>query len=113
MSLLSSTVSVIASDIPNDTGGPYVVAAYVVFLVLLAVYVAIMAQRLSGIAKKADDLAARLDHVESAGAGAVQGNTHGAHAHAPAGGVTPATPAASGGNAAAVTPAQPTAGASS
>ncbi|MDQ8043300.1 MAG: hypothetical protein AAGC46_12110 [Solirubrobacteraceae bacterium] len=112
MSFISSATTVLATDIPSDTGGPYVVAAYLVFLVLLAVYVAIMAQRLLKIGKKADELAARLDHVQNAGAGAVQGDTHGAHAHAVGGTVT-SDPLAKGGDAGAVTPAQPTAGASS
>jgi hypothetical protein len=111
MSLLTSAASVIASDIPNDTGGPYVVAAYVVFLVVIAAYVAIMAQRLIRIGRRADDLAARLDHLQNAGAGAVQGDTHGAHGHAPAGGAAAATHAPA--DATSVTPAQPTAGASS
>jgi type II secretory pathway component PulM len=66
----------LAADIPNDTGGPYVVAAYVVFLVLIAIYVAIMAQRLTKISKTAAELEARLAHVQGAGAGAVQGDVH-------------------------------------
>jgi hypothetical protein len=69
----------LAADIPSDTGGPYVVAAYVVFLVLIAIYVAIMAQRLTKISKTAAELEARLSHVQSAGAGTVQGDVH----HAP------------------------------
>ena len=65
-----------ADTIPGDSGGPYVIAAYVVFFVLVFVYVAIMAQRLTKISKIADDLEARLDGLEHAGhqgAGAVQG----------------------------------------
>ena len=53
-----------ASTIPDSAGGSYVVAAYIVFLVLIAVYVAIMATRLTKIAKSADELEARLDQLE-------------------------------------------------
>lgn len=45
-----------ASTIPSDVGGPYVVAAYLVFLVLTVTYVAIMARRLTGLVRKADEL---------------------------------------------------------
>ena len=60
--------------IPEDSGGPYVIAAYVVFLVMVVVYLAIMAQRLQRIAKTADELEARLDAMQSAG-GAPQTTT--------------------------------------
>lgn len=65
-----------ADTIPGDSGGPYVIAAYLVFLVLVVVYVAIMAQRLTKMSRMADDLEARLDgvaHAAHQGAGAVQG----------------------------------------
>lgn len=65
-----------ADTIPDDSGGPYVIAAYLVFLVVILVYVAIMAQRLQRISKQADDLERRLDgvaHAQHQGAGAVQG----------------------------------------
>ena len=78
--------SLAAAPIPEDSGGPYVIAAYLVFLVLIAVYVAIMAQRLTKIARSADELQARLDRPQGAagapaaagstGAGAVQGDVH-------------------------------------
>lgn len=73
MTLLSVLAQ--ADTIPEDSGGPYVIAAYLVFLVLVFVYVAIMAQRLQKIAKTADDLERRLDgldHAQHQGAGAVQ-----------------------------------------
>jgi hypothetical protein len=38
-----------APDIPNDVGGKYVAGAYIVFVLLLLVYVAIMAMKLSRI----------------------------------------------------------------
>lgn len=46
--------------VPTDTSGRYVAAAYLVFFVLIAIYVAIMAQRLRRIQRMADDLQARL-----------------------------------------------------
>lgn len=49
-----------ASTIPEDSGGPYVVAAYVVFIVILVVYLAIMAQRLRKVSKQADELEQRI-----------------------------------------------------
>lgn len=73
---LSTVLAQSDTVVPEDSGGPYVIAAYVVFLVLVFVYVAIMAQRLTKISKMADDLEARLDglqHSASQGAGAVQG----------------------------------------
>jgi hypothetical protein len=38
-----------APDIPNDVGGKYVAGAYIVFILLLLIYVAIMAMKLSRI----------------------------------------------------------------
>jgi hypothetical protein len=38
-----------APDIPNDIGGKYVAGAYIVFILLLLIYVAIMAMKLSRI----------------------------------------------------------------
>ena len=43
--------------LPLDDAGPYVAAAYLVFLALILIYVAIMAIRLSRIEKEIDDLA--------------------------------------------------------
>ncbi len=76
MTLSVPSVLAQASTIPDESGGAYVIAAYVVFLVLVVAYVAIMAQRLTRISKIADDLEARLDGLEHAGqqgAGVVQG----------------------------------------
>lgn len=77
MSLIPATLAQ-ADMIPEDSGGPYVAAAYLVFLVIILVYVAIMAQRLQKISKQADDLERRLDgvdHAQHQGAGAVQGGS--------------------------------------
>src|ERR1700744_2378293 len=52
-------------SVPNDVGGKYVAGAYVVFIVLLLVYVAIMAMKLAriekGPAKAAETAEARPD----------------------------------------------------
>jgi uncharacterized membrane protein YcjF (UPF0283 family) len=66
MSLLSVLPSAVV--IPEDSGGPYVIAAYVVFLIIVVAYVAIMAQRLTTIARQADALQARLDARDEAAA---------------------------------------------
>ena len=42
--------------VPTDSSGRYVAVAYVVFLVLIAVYVAIMAQRLRRVERLAERL---------------------------------------------------------
>ncbi len=43
--------------LPLDDAGPYVAAAYLVFLGLILVYVAIMATRLSRVEKEIDEVA--------------------------------------------------------
>jgi hypothetical protein len=43
--------------LPLDDAGPYVAAAYLVFLGLILVYVAIMATRLSRLEKEIDEVA--------------------------------------------------------
>jgi hypothetical protein len=43
--------------LPLDDAGPYVAAAYLVFLGLILVYVAIMATRLSRVEKEIDEIA--------------------------------------------------------
>jgi CcmD family protein len=51
------------STLPLHTAGPYVAAAYIVFVALILLYVAIMAGKLSRIERELDDLtelAARL-----------------------------------------------------
>ena len=47
---------VIASPLPFDTGAPYVAAAFLVFLALILLYVAIMAGKLSRIERELGDL---------------------------------------------------------
>src|ERR1700744_1649648 len=46
-----------APSVPNDVGGKYVAGAYVVFIVLLLVYVAIMAMKLARIEKGLGEVA--------------------------------------------------------
>jgi hypothetical protein len=43
--------------LPLDDAGPYVAGAYLVFLALLLIYLAIMAARLSRIEREIDELA--------------------------------------------------------
>ena len=43
--------------LPLDDAGPYVAAAYLVFLALVLIYVAIMATKLSRISREIDELA--------------------------------------------------------
>jgi len=43
-------------ELPLHTAGPYVVAAYIVFLTLVVVYVAIMALRLTRLQRQVADL---------------------------------------------------------
>jgi hypothetical protein len=46
-----------APAIPNDVGGKYVAGAYVVFIVLLLIYVAIMGMKLARIERGLRDVA--------------------------------------------------------
>ena len=48
---------VAAPAIPNDVGGKYVAGAYVVFIVLLLIYVAIMGMKLARIERGLRDVA--------------------------------------------------------
>ena len=43
--------------LPLDDAGPYVAAAYLVFLALILIYVAIMASKLARIARDLDEVA--------------------------------------------------------
>jgi hypothetical protein len=55
--------------LPLDEAGPYVAAAYLVFLALILIYVAIMASKLVRIARDLDevaDLVERRDRAASA-----------------------------------------------
>ncbi len=58
-----------APALPLDDAGPYVAAAYLVFLALILIYVAIMASKLVRVAKELDELTQILDrrdqHVET------------------------------------------------
>jgi hypothetical protein len=59
-------------DIPNDVGGKYVAGAYIVFVLLLLIYVAIMAMKLARIERDLTEIAAiaeqRRDDAAAAGA---------------------------------------------
>ena len=47
--------------LPLDDAGPYVAAAYLVFLALILIYVAVMAGKLVRIARELDDLTQIVD----------------------------------------------------
>jgi len=50
--------------LPLDDAGPYVAAAYLVFLALILIYVAIMASKLARIARELGELTQILDRRE-------------------------------------------------
>jgi hypothetical protein len=52
--------------LPLDEAGKYVAAAYVVFLALILIYVAIMASRLARITRDLDELNQLVDERQSA-----------------------------------------------
>jgi hypothetical protein len=52
--------------LPLDDAGPYVAAAYLVFLALILIYVAIMAGRLVRIARELDELSRLAERRERA-----------------------------------------------
>jgi hypothetical protein len=54
--------------LPLDEAGKYVAAAYVVFLALILIYVAIMASRLARITRDLDELNDLLDERSAASA---------------------------------------------
>jgi hypothetical protein len=56
MGLLTGWI-VAAPSIPNDVGGKYVAGAYIVFVLLLLIYVAIMAMKLARIERDLTDVA--------------------------------------------------------
>jgi hypothetical protein len=56
-------------SVPNDIGGKYVAGAYVVFIVLLLVYVAIMAMKLARIEKGLGEVAEIAEARRGEGAG--------------------------------------------
>jgi hypothetical protein len=47
-----------APSIPNDVGGKYVAGAYIVFVLLLLIYVAIMGMKLARIERDLTEIAA-------------------------------------------------------
>lgn len=47
--------------LPLHTAGPYVAAAYIVFLLIVLIYVGIMARRLTGNARELRELRRQLD----------------------------------------------------
>jgi Tfp pilus assembly protein PilX len=49
---------VAAPSIPNDVGGKYVAGAYIVFILLLLIYVAIMGMKLARIERDLTEIAA-------------------------------------------------------
>jgi hypothetical protein len=51
--------------LPLDEAGPYVAAAYLVFLGLILVYVAIMASKLARISRELGELAEIVDRRDS------------------------------------------------
>jgi hypothetical protein len=70
--------------LPLDDAGPYVAAAYLVFVVLLIVYVGIMAARLGNLSREIESLVelAERRERERAGAPAV-GDAGGGEGNAP------------------------------
>jgi hypothetical protein len=51
--------------LPLDDAGPYVAAAYLVFLALILIYVAIMAAKLVRIARDLDEVADLVERREA------------------------------------------------
>ena len=60
--LLAQLLPIAAPALPLDEAGKYVAAAYVVFLVLIVVYVAIMAAKLQRIEAELRELAGFVEH---------------------------------------------------
>jgi hypothetical protein len=59
-------------SVPNDVGGKYVAGAYVVFIVLLLVYVAIMAMKLARIERGLGEVAEIAEARRGEGATAAE-----------------------------------------
>ena len=59
----------VAPAIPNDVGGKYVAGAYIVFVLLLLIYVAIMGMKLARIERDLTEIAA-IAEERQAGPGA-------------------------------------------
>jgi hypothetical protein len=58
-----------APALPLHTAGPYVAAAYIVFLLIVLIYVALMARKLITNSRELRDLKAQLEEREHTGAG--------------------------------------------
>jgi hypothetical protein len=58
-----------APALPLHTAGPYVAAAYIVFLLIVLVYVWIMARKLLSNSRELRDLKAQIEEREHTGAG--------------------------------------------
>ena len=56
----------IAAELPLHTAGPYVAAAYIVFVALILLYVAIMAGKLSRIERELGELTELAAHSRAA-----------------------------------------------
>jgi hypothetical protein len=54
----------LASTLPENTGDGYVAAAYIAFFLILLIYVAIMALRLSHVQRDLRDLQARTQEQD-------------------------------------------------
>jgi hypothetical protein len=54
----------LATALPENTGDGYVAAAYIVFFLILLIYVAIMALRLSHVQRDLRDLQARTQEQD-------------------------------------------------
>ena len=61
--------------LPLDDAGPYVAAAYLDFLALILIYVAIMASKLARIARDLDEVADLIERREAREAGAEEQET--------------------------------------
>ncbi len=60
--------------LPLDQAGPYVAGAYLVFLALVLIYVAIMASRLARIDRELSELSELVEGRHHAGADSVEGD---------------------------------------
>ncbi|MGH2862929.1 MAG: hypothetical protein ACRDLT_15710 [Solirubrobacteraceae bacterium] len=58
-----------APALPLHTAGPYVAAAYIVFLLIVLIYVGIMARKLTSNSRELRELRAQLEQRQPTGAG--------------------------------------------
>jgi CcmD family protein len=61
------TLLIAAPELPLGTSGKYVAAAYIVFVVLILVYVAIMAMRAQRLEHELDELRRDVEAAKAAG----------------------------------------------